>query len=235
MCMRYWVFSELITLCRLCCVFLCCGRRKSEWGRWCARGKRQMREQQRVRHVQHQMTELCSVAQRWHCNPCNLSVLALSQARPVRSPRVWTNCTGQMCIVSGCLVYKWRPTDPRRRHWLNQFWSCNLNWFKIVFQVQVSNLNGPRFFVSLRKRSRAKRGFKIGPERNHGKDKRGQGNKVHGEGGGTVWKVQRWLWKTGLWRYTGKKKWKWLGATKLGPLWIGPVVFLEWWKLQLKK
>ena len=32
MCMMYWVFSELIMLYRLCCVFLCRGRRKSEWG-----------------------------------------------------------------------------------------------------------------------------------------------------------------------------------------------------------
>ena len=57
MCMMHWVFSELFLLYWLCCVFLKSGRRKSEWGRWCARGKRQVREQQRVRHVQNQMTD----------------------------------------------------------------------------------------------------------------------------------------------------------------------------------
>ena len=63
--MMNWVFLEVTVLHRLCCVFLCRGRRKSDWGRWCARSERQvievfssLREQQRVRHVRHQMTRL---------------------------------------------------------------------------------------------------------------------------------------------------------------------------------
>ena len=48
--------------------------------RWWARSDREVREQQRVRHVRHQMIRLFSGAQRWHCNPCDLS-----QARGVRS------------------------------------------------------------------------------------------------------------------------------------------------------
>ena len=43
------VFSELLLLYRLSGVFLC-RRRKSEWGRWSARGERQVR-QPRMRHV----------------------------------------------------------------------------------------------------------------------------------------------------------------------------------------
>ena len=33
MCMMNWVFLEVTVLYRLCCVFLCRGRRKSESGR----------------------------------------------------------------------------------------------------------------------------------------------------------------------------------------------------------
>ena len=55
--MMYWVFLEMTMLYWLCCVFLCRGIRKSEWWRWCARGKRQVREQQRVKCVQHQNTQ----------------------------------------------------------------------------------------------------------------------------------------------------------------------------------
>ena len=89
--MMNWVFLEVTVLHLLCCVFLCRGRRKSEWGRWCARSERQVREQQRVRHVRHQMTRLFSSAQRWHCNPCDLS-----QARGVRSALVNRLCSADV-------------------------------------------------------------------------------------------------------------------------------------------
>ena len=41
----------------LCCVFWCRGGRKSKWGRWGARGERQVGQPIRMRHVQHQMTD----------------------------------------------------------------------------------------------------------------------------------------------------------------------------------
>ena len=66
MCGMYGVFSELLLLYRSSCVFLC-RRRKSEWGRWSARGERQVR-QPKMRHGTHQITTLFSGAQRWQCN-----------------------------------------------------------------------------------------------------------------------------------------------------------------------
>ena len=66
--------------------------------RWWARSDREVREQQRVRHVRHQMIRLFSGAQRWHCNPCDLS-----QARGVRSALVnRLCCTDVFCEWVSC-------------------------------------------------------------------------------------------------------------------------------------
>ena len=62
MCVMHWLFSELLLLYRLCCVFLC-HRKKSERGRWSAHGEKQVREQPWMRHETHQMTRFFSGAQ----------------------------------------------------------------------------------------------------------------------------------------------------------------------------
>ena len=73
MCVMHWVFSELPLLYRLCCVFLC-HRKKSERGRWSARGEKQVREQPWMRHETHQMTRFFSGTQRWQCISWALSL-----------------------------------------------------------------------------------------------------------------------------------------------------------------
>ena len=66
---------------------MCSGRRKSEWGRWCARGKRQVREQQRVRHEQHWMTDS------FQAHKDEVQSLIAWAKRVVFVPRLWRNCT----------------------------------------------------------------------------------------------------------------------------------------------
>ena len=93
MCVLYWVFSELLMLCRLCCAFLWSGR-KSECGRWNARGERQVRQQPWMRHDAHQMT--------WFFSGAILELGRPWAKRVMCVPRLWSNCTAQMCNVSGC-------------------------------------------------------------------------------------------------------------------------------------
>ena len=90
-CVMYWLFSELLLLYRLCCVFLC-HRRKSEWGRW---------ECPRWKTGETTKDETCMQHTRW----LDSVQTFLSHARCVCVPRLWAKlyCTDVYCEWVSCL------------------------------------------------------------------------------------------------------------------------------------
>ena len=84
---------ELLSMYRMCCVFLCRGR-KSEWGRWSARGERQVR-QPRMRHVTTD-NKILFGAQRWNANRAwTLSQVLCCAARALY---LWVYCLHSQSI-----------------------------------------------------------------------------------------------------------------------------------------